>query len=66
VVICPTKGTGAEIPGTGLQIEGGEGPGLPRPKKKSHLEPNRDGKNMMTSKGESIPDVMKEEQQPTE
>jgi hypothetical protein len=54
-----------ELPGTGLQTEGSEGPSLPFSRKKSPLEPNRDGENMR-SEGKPILDVMKEDQRPTE
>ncbi len=70
VLIVPNRETDScldpELPGTGLQIEGGEGPGTPHPKKKSQLEPSREGENMKISRGEPIPDVMKEDQRQTE
>ncbi len=66
----PDKETGGcldpELSGTILQIKGGEGASPPHSKKKSQLEPSRDGENMKTSGGEPIPDVMKEDQRPTE
>ncbi len=66
----PGKETGScldlELPETGLQTEGGEGPGPPYPREKSQLEPCKDGENMRRSVGESIPDVMKEDQRPTD
>jgi hypothetical protein len=55
-----------ELPGTSLQIEGGEQPGPPHSKKNSQLERSRDGENMRTSEEEPILDVMKEDQWPTE
>jgi hypothetical protein len=69
--LCPTeKRTVAWIQSFlelhGLQIEGGEGPDLPHPKKKSQLEPSREGENMKISRGEPIQDVMKEDQRQTE
>ncbi len=46
----PDKETGSfldlELPGTGLQKEGGEGPSPPYPGEKGQLEPSRDGENM--------------------
>ncbi len=66
----PNKGTGScpdpELPGTSLQKEGGEGPGLPHPGENSQLEPGRDGENMRGNREEPIPDVMKEDRRPTE
>jgi hypothetical protein len=55
-----------ELPGTSLQKEGGEGPSQPYSSEKSLLEPSRDGENMRTDREEHIPDVMKEDQRPTE
>jgi hypothetical protein len=66
----PDKETGSyldpELPGTGIQKEGGEGPGLPYSWEKSHLEPSRNEEKMRKIGGEPIPDVMKEDQQPIE
>jgi hypothetical protein len=66
----PNKRTGncldPDLPGSGLQIEGGKGHGPPHFKKKSQLEPSRDRENMRTSERKPIPDVMKEDQWPTE
>ncbi len=59
----PNRETGScldpELPGTGLQTEGGEGPGPPYFRKKSQLEPSRDEENMRRTEGEPIPDMMK-------
>ncbi len=55
----------AELPGTGLQEKGVEGPGPPCSGEKSQLEPNRDGENMRRDREEPIPDMM-EDQRPTE
>ncbi len=48
-VSVPDKEAGScldpELPGTGLQTEGGEGPGPPYSGEKSQLEPGRDGEN---------------------
>jgi hypothetical protein len=55
-----------KFPGTGLQEGGKKGPGLPSPGKKSQLRPSRGGETMRGDKEESIPDAMKEDQQPTE
>jgi hypothetical protein len=41
---------------------GGKGHGPSHFKKKSQLEPSRDGENMRTSERKPIPDVMKEDQ----
>jgi hypothetical protein len=62
--ICPTKKRAASW--NCLQSKGGEGPGPPYSKEKSPLEPSRDGENTMKIVGESIPDVMKEDQRTTE
>ncbi len=70
MALVPDKEAGScldpELPGTGLQTEGGEGPGPPYSGEKSQLEPSKGGGKMRRSGGESIPDVMKEDQQPTE
>ncbi len=55
-----------KLPGTGIQKEGGEGPGLPYSWEKSHLESSRNEEKMRKSRGELIPHVMKEDQQPIE
>ncbi len=55
-----------ELPGTGLRMEGGEGPGTPYSGEISQLEPSRDGENMRRFGEDPIPDVMKEGQWPTE
>jgi hypothetical protein len=66
----PDKETGScldpELPGTGLQKEGGEGPSPPYPGEKSQLEPSRDGENMRREREEPIKDMMKEDQRLTE
>ncbi len=65
----PDKETGScldpDLPGTGLQTEGDEGPGTPYCRVKGQLEPSRDGENMRIV-GKSISDVLKEDQRPTE
>ncbi len=70
VISVPNKETSSclvpELPGTGLQTEGGEGSGPPYHRKKSQLEPSRDGEIMERSEGVPIRCVMKEDQQPTE
>jgi hypothetical protein len=52
-----------ELPGTGLQERGKKGPARPVLEKKSQLEPNRDRE---TAKRNRIPDMMEEDQWPTE
>ncbi len=51
---------------TSLQERRKKGPGPPSLSEKSQLEPSRDGETMGIVKYESIPDVMEEDQQPTE
>ncbi len=69
-VLLHGKGTGCyldpELPGTGLQKEGGEGPGPPYSGEKSPLELSRDGENIKRNGRGTIPDVMKKDQRPTE
>ncbi len=56
-----------ELPGTDLWGWGSDaGPGLPSLKEKSQLEPSRDGGDMISYREEPIPDVMQEDQWPTE
>jgi hypothetical protein len=55
----------AELPGTGLQEKGVEGPGPPCSGEKSQLEPSSYGENRRREKEEPIPDMM-EDQRPTE
>jgi hypothetical protein len=55
-----------ELPGTGLQIEGGEGPSPLYSGEKSQLEPSRNGENVRRDREGLILDVMKEDLQPTE
>jgi hypothetical protein len=66
----PDKETGScldpELPETVLQTEGGEGPGPHYSRVKSQLEPSRKNGENMRIVGESIPDMMKEDQWPTE
>jgi hypothetical protein len=66
----PNKETGScldpKLHGTGLQKEGGEGPSPFYSREKSQLEPSRDGENMRRDREEPIPDLMKEDQRPTE
>jgi hypothetical protein len=70
LVTVPDKETGncldPELPGTGLQQEWGEGPAPPYSGEKSQLEPSRDWEKMRRNGGEPIPDLMREDQQPTE
>jgi hypothetical protein len=54
-----------ELPGTGLQKEGGE-PSPPYPGEKSQLEPSRDAENMRRDREEPMPDMMNEDQWPAE
>ncbi len=67
--MCPTE-TGScldpELPGTGLQGKGEEGPSPSLSGEKSQLEPSRDGENMRRDRAAPIPDVMNEDQRPTE
>jgi hypothetical protein len=73
----PDRNTGdcldPELSGTGLQTRAGReegeaeaGPGLPVRAGEDLLEPSRDGGNMMEDNKESIRDVMRKDQQPTE
>jgi hypothetical protein len=66
----PNRKTGncldPELPGTGLQKEGGEGPGPPYSREKSQSEPSRDEENIRRDREELILDVMKEDQRPSE
>jgi hypothetical protein len=70
-IICvPDRKTGScqepELPGTGPQKEGGEGPSPQNSGEKSQLEPSRDGENMRRDREDPILDVVKEDQRPTE
>ncbi len=68
--IVPDKEMGScldpELPGTGLQKEGGEAPGPPHPGEKSQLEPNRDSENMRRDREDPHSGHEKEDQWPTE
>ncbi len=59
---CPDP----ELPGTSLGRGADAGPGPPNLKKKSKLEPGRDGRNIGKGKEEPIRDVMQKDQRPTE
>ncbi len=62
----PHKETGScldpELPGTGLQTEGDDGPSPPYSREKSQLEPSRDGGNIRKNVEEPIPDMTKQDQ----
>jgi hypothetical protein len=69
-VFVPDKKMGScldQLPGTGLQTEGGKEPGPPYSGEKSQLEPSRDAEEMRRREGEpTISHMMKEDQRPTE
>jgi hypothetical protein len=62
----PHKETGScldpELPGTGLQTEGDNGPSPLYSREKSQLETSRDVGNIRRSVGEPIPDMTKQDQ----
>jgi hypothetical protein len=70
IISVPDRKAGScldpKLPGTALQEGGKKVPSLPSSSKKSQLRPSGDGETMRRDKEESIQDVMKEDQRPTE
>jgi hypothetical protein len=66
VLLCPTEKRAIAWIQKPVCRKGEKGPGQSSPSTKSQLEPSRDGETMRRGKEESIQDVMKEDQRPTE